>query len=73
MEALLLGVEMISVSTGKKLSIAAKGLLHKIEAALFDRKRMDFKTKIHALNVTDRTHASQLWDQLRGAIHHNGL
>ena len=68
MEALLLGVEMVSVSTGKKLPIAAKGLLHKIEAALSDRERVDCKTKIRALNVTDRAHISQLWDELREAI-----
>ena len=68
MEALILGVEMVSVSTGKKLPIAAKSLLHKIEAALSDRESVDFNAKIRALSVTDRTYVSQHWDVLREAI-----
>lgn len=67
-EALLLGVEMVSVSTGEKLPIAAKSLLHKMEAALSDRERVDYETKIRALNVADRTYISQHWDVLREAI-----
>ena len=64
----MLGIEMLSVSTGKELTRAAKSLLHKIEAGLPGRKAEVSESSIRALNVIDRTDTSRYWDLLRGAI-----
>ena len=67
-DALMLGIEMLSVSTGKELTHAAKSLLHKIEAGLPERKAGISEPSIRAISVIDRTHTSRHWDLLRGAI-----
>lgn len=67
-DALMLGIEMLSISTGKELTNAAKSLLHKIEAGLPERKSGVLEPSIRALNVIDRTRTSRYWDLLRGAI-----
>lgn len=66
-EALLLAAAMVSSSTGKQFSQAARSLLHKIEAAL-PAQRRPTATKAHAFALHDRTLPAQRWDLLWRAI-----
>jgi predicted DNA-binding transcriptional regulator YafY len=67
-EALLLGVQMVSISTGVRLPAAARSLLGKIDTVLPDLHGARLRQSAHALSVGDRHTSSALWDALQGAV-----
>ncbi|AFY60901.1 YafY family protein [Synechococcus sp. PCC 6312] len=68
LDALILGVEMVSRATGSELTMAAKTLLSKIEAALPPRTVEANLTTVRALNNISNTQTLRHWDELYRAI-----
>lgn len=68
LEALVLGVEMLSRSVGNELSAAALSLLAKIEAALPSPVKARAQAKIRALSSPYTPEQRLYWDQLHAAI-----
>lgn len=66
--ALMLGVEMLSRSTGDDLAAAAKTLLSKIEAVLPPRSVDPVRTPIRALGEILNDQSSRHWNDLYRAI-----
>ncbi|PSB13882.1 DNA-binding transcriptional regulator [filamentous cyanobacterium CCP1] len=66
--ALMLGVEMLSRSTGDDLAAAAKTLLSKIEAVLPPRSINPTCTPVRALGETLNEQSSRHWNDLYRAI-----
>lgn len=66
--ALMLGVEMLSRSTGDDLAAAAKTLLSKIEAVLPPRSVDPTRTPVRALGETLNEQSSGHWNDLYRAI-----
>lgn len=69
-QALLLGVEMVSVSTGRQLPRAAKSLRTKIATALPQAGQLIEDQRIRALDLRDQATHSALWDSLSDAVSH---
>lgn len=67
-EALLLGVQMVSISTGVRLPAAARSLLGKIDSVLPDLRGARLRQSAHALSVGDPHTSPALWDALQGAV-----
>lgn len=68
MDALLLSIEMLSMTTGVRLPRAANSLLHKIQAALPLDDGGKKATHLHAVMFYNREKTALLWDQLWNAI-----
>jgi predicted DNA-binding transcriptional regulator YafY len=68
LDALLLGVQMVSVSTGSRLPAAARTLLSKVEASLPDRKDVKRRQWAHAFCIKERGASTALWDVLQDAV-----
>lgn len=68
MDALLLSIEMLSMTTGIRLPRAANSLLHKIQAALPQQDGKKKATHVHAVMFYNREKIARLWDQLWNAI-----
>lgn len=68
LEALMLGVEMVSRSTGSDLSIAAKMLLSKIGATLPPRSIEPNQTTVRALSELPNPRTLKNWDEIYRAI-----
>ncbi|MGH1541354.1 MAG: helix-turn-helix transcriptional regulator [Arenicella sp.] len=71
MEALVIGVNLVTVSTGDKLSKASRSLLNKIEAALPNRAMVNSKSSEYAVRVPDDYQIEstrQTWEVLHQAI-----
>lgn len=68
LDVLLLGVQMVATSTGRKLPAASRTLLSKIEAAspAFTTQAKD--QWAYALSVQDRSAATERWDALQDAV-----
>jgi predicted DNA-binding transcriptional regulator YafY len=67
-DALMLGVEMLTHFTGVAFPFAARSLLHKIEAALPAHSKNTLQTRLYALNMNGRSDIPQCWDVLRHSI-----
>ncbi|WP_375054949.1 helix-turn-helix transcriptional regulator [Zobellella sp. DQSA1] len=68
LDALLLGAQMVSVSTGASLTAAARTLLSKIRASLPEQGTPSRGRWAHALTVEHRGDIAELWDLLQEAI-----
>ncbi len=70
MDALLLGIELLSITTGARLPRAANSLLHKIQAALpnLDQNNTTTLPPAQALSLAYRGYSKALWDTLWNAI-----
>lgn len=67
-QALLLGVEMVSMATGRQLPQAARSLRSKLAAAIPEASRLVEKQSIRALDIGGQGLREQLWDTLSEAI-----
>lgn len=68
LNALLLGMQMVAVSTGTRLPAASRTLLSKIEASLPESLERDPASAAQAIGLNDRRVIAQYWDQLQDAI-----
>ena len=71
MEALVIGVNLVTASTGDKLSKASRSLLNKIEAALPNRGTLNSKGSEYAVRVPDDYQIEstrKTWEVLHHAI-----
>lgn len=68
LDALLLGTQMVSVSTGSRLAAGARTLLSKIAVSLPGKATHELNRWAYALTVDDRRALSVLWDTLQKAI-----
>lgn len=68
LDALMLGVEMVSRSTGSDLAIAAKTLLSKIGATLPPHSLEPNRTTVQALSDMSNAQTLRYWDELYRAI-----
>ncbi len=67
-DALLLGVQMVSTSTGAQMAGGARTLLSKIAASIPEQIALPSKRWAYALTVNDRRAISALWDVLQAAV-----
>lgn len=67
-DALLLGVQMVSTSTGARLAGGARTLFSKIAASVPEQTGLPSKRWAYALTVHDRRAVSALWDTLQAAV-----
>ncbi len=68
LDALLVGVRIVSGWTGTELPASAHSLLHKIYAGLSDAMKHRSEANIFVPNMRDRKEESRYWEQLRLAI-----
>lgn len=68
LDALLIGVRMVSGWTGTELPASARALLHKICSGLSDTMKHRADANIFVPELGDRLKESQYWEQLRMAI-----
>ena len=68
LDALLVGVRMVSGWTGTELPASARSLLHKIYSGLSERMKHRAEANIFAPAMRDRADESRCWEQLRTAI-----
>lgn len=68
LDALLVGVRMVSGWTGTELPASAHSLLHKIYAGLSENMKHRAEANIFAPVMRDRADESRYWEQLRIAI-----
>ena len=71
LDALVLGVKMVSSWTGDTLSESASSLASKIEAVLPKQLRVGYSKTIYAPNLLDREKDKQAWELLYQAIKHS--
>lgn len=68
LDALLVGVRMISAWTGTELPVSAHSLLHKIYSGLSTAMKQRTETNIFVPALRDRHEESRHWEQLRIAV-----
>ncbi len=68
LDALLLGVQMVSTWTGNELSKSANSLTTKIEAALPKKVRSEHIKTLYAPDLLNRNKDKQVWENLHQAI-----
>ncbi|RFA31408.1 DNA-binding transcriptional regulator [Alkalilimnicola ehrlichii] len=68
LDALLLGTQMVSASTGTMLTASARTLLSKICASLPEQSGLETNRWAYALTVTERSGLSARWDMLHDAV-----
>ena len=68
LDALLVGVRMVSGWTGTELPASARSLLHKIYSGLSENMQHRAEANIFAPAMRDRADESRCWEQLRTAI-----
>jgi predicted DNA-binding transcriptional regulator YafY len=69
-EALMLGMEMIGMTTGRKLPAAARSLQSKIAAALPEAQRGNNTRRAWALTLAPQPERTDLWDRISDSIAH---
>ncbi|VAW41436.1 hypothetical protein MNBD_GAMMA01-83 [hydrothermal vent metagenome] len=67
-DALLLGVKMVSSWTGETLSESASSLAHKIEAVLPEKLKQEYANTIYAPNFLHTVKDRRVWELLYKAI-----
>lgn len=68
LDALLLGTQMVSASTGSRLAAGARTLLSKIAASMPENTASGMDRWAYAVAADDRRAVSALWDALQEAV-----